>query len=129
MEDREISHPAQTVRETHAEPAGDAAGEGRDDQLVEFCGSQGVADGGQGVRVTDYRRLHLETGHPHPTSTDFRSRGGLGATGLHVGCPSQAAGDRWNDKGETRGGTGGSVPECGDQLGRVHGAIGHGLSR
>lgn len=99
MEDREIRRPAQAVRKTHAEPAGNASGKGRDDQLVEFLGSQGVTDGGERVGVTYDCSLYLEAGHPHPASANFGSRGGLGPTRLHVGRPGQTAGNRGDEKG------------------------------
>jgi hypothetical protein len=107
--DREIRHSPRTVREAQPEPAGDAAGEGRDDQLVESVGPQGVADGGEGVGSP---MIAASTSRPAilirraPTS----ARGvGSGAAGLNVGSPSQTTWNGGNEEGKAGRGAGGRL--------------------
>ncbi len=63
VEDGEVGCAPQAVGQAEAEPAGDAAGERRDHQLVEAVDAQGVADGRErvGERAALCRRAAISS--------------------------------------------------------------------
>jgi hypothetical protein len=125
LDDRELAGAPDPIGQAHLQPAGDAAGQRRDDHLVVFIGVQGVAHRGEGIGIADDRSLEGHAAEAHSVHGRFGPLHRLRPAGAHVGRPGQPVRDRGHKEREAGRRLELPPAQRRDQLGRVGRAVGY----